>query len=406
MNVLFLSTWFPYPPDNGSKIRVYYLLRALARKHAVTLVSFAFDTAQPDEVQELRSLCADVHVVPVDPFAANRAGKLRTFLSVRPVASRPVPAMCRLVADVLRSAAFDAVIASTDMMADYALQVPSGVPRILEEHNSMTRWMWERYAEQTEPLQRVRCWVSWQKRRRYEGRYYRQFDLITMVSEADRATTSATVGNERVWVEVIPNAVDCEHNRPGLVQARPCALVYNGALTYGANYDAMRWFLDDVYPPIREQIPEVSLTITGSTNGVDLAGMALDQSVRLSGYIDDVRAPVVGASVCVVPLRQGGGTRIKILEAMALGTPVVATSKGAEGLDVTPGYDILVADHPAEFAAQVIRLLRHSSLREQVSANARRLVERQYNWSQIGERFVSLVEDVAGRRAARGLFSP
>jgi glycosyltransferase involved in cell wall biosynthesis len=199
-------------------------------------------------------------------------------------------------------------------------------------------------------------------------------------------------------LEVVPNGVDCEHNRPGLVETRPFSLVYNGALTYSANYDAMSYFLAVIYPLIKQQVPEVSLTITGSLTGVELSGLALDKSVHLSGYVDDIRIPVAEAAVCVVPLRQGGGTRLKILEAMALGTPVVATSKGAEGLDVTPSHDILIADEPAGFAAQVVHLLRSGILREQQSANARHLVEQRYDWNQIGRRFVSLVEDVTSKR--------
>ena len=172
MRILFLSTWFPYPPDNGSKLRVYHLLRALARAHEVTLISFAFDTAQPEQPGDLRSLCADVQAMTVNPFAVNRAGALRTFLSARPVVSRLIPAMSQLVADVWRSGTFDAIIASTEMTAEYAVReqrVPPGTARILEGHNSMTRWMLGRYAEQTQPLQRLRCWVSWQKTRRYEA---------------------------------------------------------------------------------------------------------------------------------------------------------------------------------------------------------------------------------------------
>lgn len=398
MQTLFLSTWFPYPPDNGSKLRVYHLLRALAQDHSVTLISFAFDTAQPEPPGDLRSLCADVQIVPVNPFTANAAGALRTFLSARPVASRPIPAMSRLVTDVLRSGAFDVIIASTEMMADYALMAPAGPIKVLEEHNSMTRWIRERYDGARKPLQRVRCWASWQKRRWYEARYYRHFNLITMVSEPDRAATVATLGDSAIPVEVIPNGVDCQHNQPGLAQPQPNTLVYNGALTYSANYDAMRWFLAEVYPRIKVQIPGVSLTITGATHGVDLAGLALDDTVRLTGFVADVRLPVAQATVCVTPIRQGGGTRLKILEAMALGTPVVATTKAAEGLEVTDGEHLLLADDPAAFAHRVLELLATPDLRQRLTANARRLVEQQYDWAAIGCRFVTLVEAAAARK--------
>jgi glycosyltransferase involved in cell wall biosynthesis len=196
--------------------------------------------------------------------------------------------------------------------------------------------------------------------------------------------------------------VDCDHNRPGLAQPRPDSLVYNGALTYSANYDAMRWFLAHVFPRVKQAVPGVTLAITGSTAGVDTAGLALDDTVTLTGYVDDIRCPVAEASACVVPILQGGGTRLKILEAMALGTPVVSTSKGAEGLDVTPGHDILIADEPTEFASQVTRLLSDAALREQVASNARHLVEQRYDWQQIGRRFVGLVEAAVDARSTQG----
>lgn len=394
MRILFLSTWFPYPPDNGSKLRIYYLLRALGQTHEVTLISFAFDTAHPEAPGDLGTFCKDVRIVPLNPFVENRASALRTFLSLRPMASRPIPAMRELVTQVLRQYNFDALIVSTEMMATYADVAPAGIPRILEEHNSMTRWARERYDEQTNPFQRARRWVSWRKQRWYTARTFPRYALVTMVSEADRQTTLDAVGIDRLRVEVIPNGVDCRHNRFDFAQSQPAALVFNGALTYTANYDAMRWFLAEVYPRITTAVPEASLTITGSTRGVDLAGLTLEPSVRLTGYVDDIRQPVAEAALCVVPIRQGGGTRLKILEAMALGTPVVATFKGAEGLGVVDGEHLLLADTPSTFADAVLRVMRDCGLRQRLRRNARVLVEQKYDWESIGAHFVTLVEDV------------
>jgi polysaccharide biosynthesis protein PslH len=401
MRILFLSTWFPYPPDNGSKLRVYHLLRALAQRHQVTLLSFAFATARPDALGELRDWCQEIEVVQVDPFQVNQAGALSTFLSTRPMASRPVPAMSQLVWGALQAGAFDAVIASTGIMIDYALQAPPGVTRILEEHNAMTRWARERYKEARGAAQRARCWLSWRKGRWYEARTYPQFDLVTMVSEADRRATVDAVVAGRLRVEVVPNGVDCAHNRSGLAQPRAHALVFSGSLTYSANYDAMQWFLAEVYPRIKVERPSVTLIITGSTHGVDLAGLALDDTVRLTGFVDDVRISVAEASVCVVPIRQGGGTRLKILEAMALGTSVVATSKGAEGLDAVDGEHLLLADDPEVFARRTVELLGNPALRHDLAANARRLVEDRYDWAAIGQRFVGLVESTVKEKNQR-----
>jgi len=140
LRILFLSTWFPFPPDNGSKLRVYHLLAALAKRHEVTLASFAFDTAQPKQADELRTWCRNIRTVPVNPFEVNRASTLSTFLSPDPVTCRPVPSMSRLVDDVFGAQHFDVVIASTEMMAVYAQQAPPATARVLEEHNAMSRW--------------------------------------------------------------------------------------------------------------------------------------------------------------------------------------------------------------------------------------------------------------------------
>ncbi|MCB0241298.1 MAG: glycosyltransferase, partial [Anaerolineae bacterium] len=193
-------------------------------------------------------------------------------------------------------------------------------------------------------------------------------------------------------VETVPNGVDCAYNRPGIAPVTPGSLVFNGSLTYDANYDAMQVFLSSVWPQLRQEIPSISLTITGSVAGVDLAGLALDSGVSLSGFVEDVRPLVAGAAVCVAPIRQGGGTRLKILEAMALGTPVVATSKAAEGLNVNAGEHLLIGDTAMEFASCVLRLLRDDELRARLARNARQLVEETYEWSQIGAQFAGLID--------------
>lgn len=403
MNILFLSSWFPCPPDNGSKLRVYHLLRALAQEHKVTLVSFAFGSAQPDEPDGLAGVLNGLYAVQVDPFLANRAGLLRTFLSTVPVVSRPIPAMSQLVAELLQATRFDAVIASTEGMAPYALSAPPASARILEEHNSPARWLWERFQREEMPVQRMRYWLSWQKHRRYEARYLCHFDLVMMVSEADGATTKATIGAAQTAVEVVPNGVDCRRNYPGFTVVQPHSLIYSGALTYRANYDAVCFFLAEVLPLIRREIVDVRLTITGATDGVPLHRLPMDESVYLSGYVEDIRPYVSGAAVCIVPLREGGGTRLKILEAMALGTPVVSTTKGAEGLDVVHGEHLLIADEPERFAAYTVELLLRPELRQRLADNARRLVEQKYDWEGIGRRFTWLIEGMAEqKKAVRG----
>jgi glycosyltransferase involved in cell wall biosynthesis len=399
VRVLFLSTWFPYPPDNGSKIRVYHLLRALGRQHRVTLISFAFGTARPEEGEDFERCCAGVQAIERNPFERSRMASALRFLSMVPIVTRPLPEMAQAVRKALARDSFDVIIASTGITATYALAACRGPIKVLEEHNSWTRCMQERYQEQDAFARRASHWMSWQKTRHYESRLFRRFDLCTVVSEQDRAASLEMARGYRGRVETIPNGVDCQYNRPGLALPQAKTLIFNGALTYEANYDAMQYFLAEVYPLIRQEVPEVSLTITGPTSGVRLSGLRLDESVHLCGYVDDIRPLVAGSAACVTPIRQGGGTRLKILEAMALGTPVVTTSKGAEGLEVIGGEHLLLADEPASFAERTVRLLHRPALRQHLATNARRLVEQRYDWGPIGERFVALIEEVVKEKS-------
>jgi polysaccharide biosynthesis protein PslH len=399
VHILFLSSWFPYPPDNGSKVRVYHLLRALGSRYHLSLLSLAFQTADPDHAAVLREFCDEVQAVYRSPFEVGTLLNATRFLSLSPVVTWPIPDMKRAVESALARTPCDVIIASTEAMACYALTAPAHSARVLEEHNSLTRQMRERYLQCPAGLRRLQCWASWQKTRRYEARLLRQFDLCTMVSELDRSVSLNELPGYQGPMEVIPNGVDCEHNRPYSHEPVPGRLVYSGALTYQANYDAMCYFLAEIYPLIRQRAPDATLTITGSTAGVNLGRFGRDASVQFTGQVPDVRPAVGGAKVCVVPLRQGGGTRLKILEAMALGTPVVSTRKGAEGLEVIDGQHLLLANHPADFADCTVRLLREPGLRASLAANARRLVEQRYDWAQIGQRFVMLVEHAAERHA-------
>lgn len=390
MRILYLSTWFPYPPDNGSKLRAFYLAKSLCEQHEVTIVAFR---PQPTEGSS-SILVAQNPVVAVsdDPFRYVSLPPLAKYLSRSPVAFRPSRAMQQAVDSLAHQGTWDAVVAVQMSVAQYAVRVPTGC-RIIDVDTAMTFQLHDRFQLENRRLARASHWVSWQKAQRYERDMLRQFHCATVVWQAEADFLRKIANNSGCAFAVIPNGVDTVHNRFASVE--PCynTLVYSGSLTYSANFDAMRWFLADVYPLIRSQQPDVHLTITGSIKGVDLSQLPLNESVRLTGFVDDVRVPVGGATICVVPIRQGSGTRTKILESMALGTAVVSTTKGAEGLDVVDGEHLLLADTPEDFARATLYLLANAEKRAQISCSARRLVEANYDWSQVGGRFVNLVEE-------------
>jgi len=219
----------------------------------------------------------------------------------------------------------------------------------------------------------------------------------TVASDLERAKVLQIVpGYERL--AVVPNAVSFEQYQSDFGVPLPDSVTFTGALSYFANFDAMVFFLTAVWPIVRARRPGARLFITGRTDGVPLNRLPLDESVTLTGYLADIRPQIARSRVCVAPLRQGGGTRLKILEALALGTPVVATSKGAEGLAVTPGEDILLADEPAEFASAVIRLLDDETLHAWLATNGRRLVEKCYSWEESAQALERLLYQVTGQK--------
>ncbi len=391
MRILFLSSWFPFPPDNGSKLRVYHLLRALAASHQVTVVAFQPDNGTHANATHNGLNNVEVHPVYADPYRYVSLSQLIKFASPVPVSYWPNGKMRQTIDQLVASHSWDAIVAFQGVVGIY-VQHLKHTPKILDVDTALSFQMRERYGQQAQRFRQFRTWLSWQKAHRFERRLFQCFDVCTIVSAAEASYIESLVHGTDCRVEVVPNGVDCETTRLGAYAVRPNTLVYNGAMTYSANYDAVQYFLAQIYPAIRQQVGGVSFSVTGSTQGVEQSGLNLDKSVHLTGYVADIRSLVGSSTVCVIPLRQGGGTRLKILEAMALGTPIVSTSKGAEGLDVEHGVHLLIADDAPSFAQQTVRLLRDPDLRQRLASNARRLVEGRYDWRPITQRFVDLVD--------------
>jgi glycosyltransferase involved in cell wall biosynthesis len=402
MKILFLSTWFPYPPNQGSKIRAYYLLKHLAEAHEVALVTFEDVDLDPAWVEHIQQLCSRVEIVQRKPFAASKGKTWLGWLSPLPSAVVAIrsPEMAERVRNVAQSWKPDCVVALTFVTAPYALDIP-GVPKVVDIDNFMARMLQETIPMAAGLPDRLRRWAAYRKFLAYERKLYPQFDLCLAVTESDRRQVLDQMTLRPDQVIVTPNGVDTQYNHLEDVKPIPNSLIFNGALTYNANYDAVAYFLAEIFPLIRQQAPEARLRVTGSTVGVDLDSLPLDGQVELTGYLADIRPAVAESWACVVPLRLGGGTRLKILEAMSLGAPVISTAKGAEGLEVEDGVHLLIAESPDEFAGQVLRVLRSADLRQELAHNAARLVGEKYEWSHIGAGFRQAVERLVLTKNAR-----
>jgi polysaccharide biosynthesis protein PslH len=391
MKILFLSGWFPFPPRNGSELRIYNLLRGLGQQHRVTLLSFADD---PDgaavTAPELAAICKQVTAVPRPIFNPySRQAKLGFFsLKPRSIIDTYSPAMAGHIQQALTIGQYDLVIASQTMMAAYA-PLFVGTPALFEEVEIAL--LYEQYTQADSWLGRLRRGLTWTKHRRYLASLLSHFGAATVVSDIERSLLQRHVADGRPVV-VIPNCVDVGSYAGVTAERQPARLIYTGSFGYYVNYDAMCWYLGEVHPLVAAAMPEVEVVITGDHKGLPLPPA---NNVVLTGFVDDVRPYIASSTISLAPILEGGGTRLKILEAMALHTPVVSTSKGAEGLAVEPGYHLLIADTPAEFATAVLSLLRDPAAARRLAANAYELVSTHYNWKVIVPHFLELVEKTA-----------
>ncbi len=393
MRILFLSAWFPHPADNGSKLRISHLLAGLAEKHRVDLVTFCDRVDWQEDARALRRYCADIRVVPWKPFSPYSARALAGFFSPTPRALLDMhsPQMAWTIREQVQRQPYDLVIASEITMAAYRKEFDP-LPALLDDLELGA--LAPAAGQGLLHLRRLRQALTWFKTRRYVARLLPHFRACTVVSAEELALLRKAAPRYR-RTAILPNCIDGAYYAGVTAERRWGQLIFPGALSYPANYDAACFFVQEVYPRIREKEPDVAMTITGRSDGVPWPPLPLPGPVHLTGWVEDVRPWIASSWATVVPIRRGGGTRLKILESLALGTPVVSTRKGAEGLEVEDGRHLLLADSPAEFAAAVIELLRNRSLWADLSKRGREWVMERYDWQRTLPVFLTLVEECA-----------
>lgn len=395
MKILFLSRWFPYPADNGSKLRILNLLKGLGRKHEVTLLSFASGPGEDASAPELTESCAEIIKVPWREFDPHSAKAKRGFLSLKPrsIIDTYSSEMARRIEGLLARESFDLVIASQLPMAAYYPHF-RGTPALFEELELGLAA--EAAGHEADWKRGFRRSLTWLKLRAYLGRLLSRFAGVTVVSEQERGLLRRHFPAVS-RVHVTPNCIDLEAYE-GLRPEPACnRLIFTGSFRYQANYEAMCWFVGDVFPRILERMPDVELVITGDHCSLPLPS---ERNILRVGHVNDVAGLIASSTVAVAPLLSGGGTRLKILEAMACGTPVAATSKGAEGLEARHEEHLLIADDPAGFAACVVRLLEDETLRRDLVARGKQLVSERYDWSRVLPEFERFSESLAAVRGA------
>jgi polysaccharide biosynthesis protein PslH len=386
LNILVISPWLPWPPHDGARIRIGETLRFLADRHRVTLVAPIYAPQERDEVANLERWCAGgVHTVAVPDGTMARLMRMSGgfFAGVPPVqAFHRNAAMRECIRRVTTNTAFDIVQLELSFLAHYlrAVNRRGKSKTVLSMHNVETQ-RFERELER----------APWNARRlvlladRYlfpgwEGRALRSVDGVVAVSEADAAWIRLQAPDAEL--RIVRNAVDVAFFEPRSMPVRSNSIVFTGSMDYPPNIDAAVWFADEILPGLRERLPQLRFVVVGRRPPAEVQALATRPGIEVTGVVDDVRPYLADALALVVPLRSGGGTRLKILQAMSMACPVVSTTLGAEGLAVADSENILLADTPRHFIDSVVKLANSPELAARLAQAGRRLTVAEYDWQQ------------------------
>lgn len=392
MRTLFVAPFSPYPLVFGGAIRLYNLIQACRDFSSVGLLSFeSWSESQADVESHLARLCDSVVFVPsAGPrqVIGRKAKSLlspRSFQHLRYASPRFQEALDR----ELRHSRYDCVIVEMTPMAQYRFDAPGAV-RILDLQNLEYELVRRRAAHGGLGPRRLALESEWRKLQREEVRSVQGFDTVFTPSEHEREILSALVPGQRIVT--VPNTIDPDRFRAEPRNPSECHLTFVGATHVDANRDGVLWFARSVLPLIEERLPHVRFSIVGGDPPSAIRALADRPNIEVTGFVDDVGPYLASATLIVVPLRSGGGTRLKILEALAAGAPTVSTSVGAEGLDLRDGTEIAIADDPTAFADAVVQILSSPERQRQLGEAGREAVVRQYSWQSISARLQAEIE--------------
>jgi sugar transferase (PEP-CTERM/EpsH1 system associated) len=405
MNILLLSPWLPWPPYDGGRIRILETLRHLSRRHDVTLVTSVCRSEEVEHAAVLRDLCRSI----VTTVVSNRTGAVLSRLSKGVFRRRALiqsfyydTRLAQQVRDLTGRGAYDIIQVEFPFLTPYleAVGPRNRAKKILTMHN-IESLRFERELQLSQwGNRRLVLLGNHIFFRGWEKKALNQFDGIITVSEVERNWVERHAPGRTVGV--VPNGVDTSYFSPAtpVRSAEHPYIVFTGAMDYPPNIDAACWFCNEILPVVQRNIPDIRLKIVGKKPHPQVLQLHKNNAVEVTGTVPDIRDYLAGAVALVVPLRSGGGTRLKILEAMAMGRPVISTTVGAEGLAVTPGTDILIADDAPQFINQLQLLLKSPERADLIGRKGRRLVMQKYDWSVCLAGLDRLYDTLLGSEAA------
>jgi len=383
--VLFLSQILPYPLDSGPRIRTFLVIKYLSARYDVTLVPLVRSTDELANLGPLPELCR-VHPVLFRRSRIRDLGRaLRSLITGEPfmIIRHRSAEMCHVVERLLAEERFDLIHVDQIKTAQCVEDV-TWLPRLIDKHNvyaDVIRGVAE--DGRASFLKRAFARLEWPKLARYESHICREFDHILTVTEADKQAIARLSGTSRP-ITVVPIAA--APDMVPVIQRRPDArhIVSVGSMFYPPNVEGALWFVREVYPHIKAELPDVKLYLIGGRPDREIRQLgARIPDVIVTGYVEDLTPYLEQSAVMVAPVHFGSGMRVKVLDALTWGMPLVSTSFGCQGIEVTPNEDILIADQATDFAAAVCQLIREREMADRLAVNGRRLIETRYDWRQV-----------------------
>jgi polysaccharide biosynthesis protein PslH len=400
MRILVITDIMPFPLIGGTPLRLYNLLSRVGQEHEVWLASLVTNSEEVAGVPRLRAFCRGVAIAPLRQLRALEAPLDRTRYLCKgwPPDLRQYYSgeLAQRIHALTARVNFDVVEIVNSYMAPYHEALPPRLRRRAILTFIDVVFQRTRRVTQLEPrrLRRLRLRVHSLMMRRWEPGYAMRFARCITMSAADQRLLHSV--NPALATAVVPNGVAARGYTPLPPATGAPSLIFVGDMAARTNIDAARFFCREVLPQVRAEIPQVETWIVGANPSAEVLSLA-GAGVHVTGRVAEVGDFYRRSSACIVPLRAGGGTRLKILEAMALGRPVITTTIGCEGIDGVDGQHLLLADSAAMFAAQTVRLLRDAQLRQQLATQARELVLSRYDWDLIARELIDVYAAVASQ---------
>jgi polysaccharide biosynthesis protein PslH len=394
MNILIISAQFPYPTRSGFTTRVYQLARHLSARHNVTILSYA----QPHERAGVAGLASQMAVravekKPLSPMR-KRVAQALTIASPRSYYAHEVHsrAMQKAIDDLCSTESFDVIQVESSFLCTF--RFPADTRLVIDEHN-IEYELFQRTCEGERSLpRRAFNHLEYLRFRRFEQACWARADACVVTSERELEPVHLCAPDTPV--AVVPNAVDVDLFTPSDAPVEPHTVLFTGTLDYRPNLDGVRYLIDEIWPLVRARYPDARLTLTGRSDGVDPRSLARP-GVELLGEVPDVRSYLRAATLVAVPIRFGGGTRLKVVEGLAMGKAIVSTTLGCEGVAAGDGEHLLIADDAATFASRIFDVFEDPALRQSLGRAGRRLIETRYSWQLASARLEALYQQITSQ---------